>query len=146
MALKARILGNAATDVTDADVLAHSIHPDLAAAFVDVPAGVVNGSTFSGGDWHPPAPRPIPPTPAPETTTVIDVPTFKARFTVQEIIAIRASTRPELKALLAEFLDDVRVTRVSLTFPAITQGVGLMAGLGLIEPERVAQILAPQPL
>lgn len=82
------------------------------------------------------------------TKDVIDVPTFLMRFHPQERVSIRASEDP----LIVDFqrlIDDPRVENVNLAHPSVQGAVmymALVADPPLIEPERVAEILAPEPL
>lgn len=94
------------------------------------------------------------PTPdAPATTSVVDVPTFFMRFTAAERIAIRGSKDVVVEDFLS-LLDDPRTARVNLALPAVQQGVGYLGGLGgetplspaILTPDRVASILAPEPV
>ena len=82
------------------------------------------------------------------TTTVIDVPTFIMRFHPEEELAVRAS-QDEIVKLFLRRLDDPRVKNVNLAHPSV-QGAVMYMALNvtppLIEPARVAEILAPEPL
>jgi hypothetical protein len=141
----ALVVGGVAVNVCDSTVLAESFHPEIAAQFVDVPDDVAVGWIETGGTWA--APPTPPPPPGPPTTMVIDVPTFFMRFTPQEESAIRASTDPIVIVFLRR-IDDVRTTRVNLALEAVQQGVGYLSTTTppLIASDRVAQILAPEPV
>lgn len=119
--------------------------PELAAQFSACPADVVAGWRFEDGTYSPPEP---PPEAKPIQTVVIDVPTFLMRFHPQERVGIRNSQ----DTLIMDFLrlvDDPRVQNVNLAHPSVQGAVmymALNAAPPLIAPERVAEILAPEPL
>lgn len=150
---RARVLGNAAVDVCLESELAARYHPAIAAEFVNVPPEVEAGWIKTGSTWGPPPPRgDLPPPPIP-TTLTIDVPTFLMRFTAPERVAIRASEDPLVVDFL-RLLDDPRTVRVNVGLAPVQQALGYLAGLSqpnpltpaLIEPSRLAEILAPQPV
>jgi hypothetical protein len=84
----------------------------------------------------------------PPTTLVIDVPTFIMRFHPTEELAARASQDDIIKLFLRR-LDDPRVKNVNLAHPSV-QGAVMYMALNAepppITPDRVAEILAPEPL
>ena len=119
--------------------------PDLAAQFTACPVDVAAGWRVDGGDYSPPEPPSEAP---PIQTLVIDVPTFIMRFHPPEELAIRASD-DAFVGLFLRRLDDPRVKNVNLDHPSV-QGAVMYMALNvtppLIEPARVAEILAPEPL
>lgn len=137
----ARNLNNQAVDVVTANP-ATLFFPTLAAQFVVVPDGTVNGATFAGGVWTnptvvtPPAPTPVYPT--------VSVPTFKSLFTFQEEMAIEASADPLVKTFLGR-INDPRVTQVDLGLSSVQQGIQYLVTLSILTAARVPQILTGVP-
>lgn len=142
MALKQ---GGFAVNVVQTEALATSFHPDLAALFEAVPDDVEQGWRESeDGTWTAPAlPPPAAPHAPPASAFVIDIPTFKMRFTPDQLDAIRASDDATVKAFLREIVDDPRTTNVNLALPYVQGALMLLASLDLIGSDDVAAILAP---
>jgi len=68
---------------------------------------------------------------------------FKLLFTGLERIAIRAAK--ETDPLIADFydiIDDPRITGIELGLQSTQDGIAYLALIGLIEPDRVAEILS----
>ena len=96
---------------------------------------------------------PVDDAPAAARTLVVDVPTFLLRLSPAERVQIRASQN-DYVGDFQRLLDDPRVLRINLALPAVQQAVGYLAGLGgdpplspaILTPDRVAAILAPEPV
>lgn len=87
-------------------------------------------------------------TPIPPTTPWLNVPAFMMRFHPDERLAIRASENPVIVDFL-RLVDDPRVQSVDLAHPSVQGAVmymALVAAPPLIAPDRVAEILAPEPI
>lgn len=93
----------------------------------------------------PPPPEPAPPPPEPAPITKVSPIEFKLLFTVQERVGISAA-KP-LDPIINDFfsiIDDPRLTFVDLTLTSTVSAINYLAEQGLIEPDRVAEILAAQ--
>lgn len=121
---------------------------DIAALYnTDVPPGTVNGARLVDGVWVNPAPTQAPepapePVAAPEPVKVSPI-EFKLLFTAQERVAIKAARQTD--PIIDDFYDiveDPRLTHVNLSLQSTQDAVGYLAVQGLIDPERVAHILA----
>lgn len=81
---------------------------------------------------------------APEvpTITVFSVREFRARFTIEEQLAIRAAsfTDHEVGLVYDEFLS---AQYIDLDDSAVGQGIDLYTFKGLLDPSRKAELLAP---
>lgn len=113
---KARLVNNQAVDVTTGDPT-EMFHPDIAAEFVTVPNGTLNGATKSGNTW-------TPPTPAASTPVTVyptpSVPQFMLLLSSAERVALRAKLADD--PVLADFfkiLDDSRTTEVDMNIASI---------------------------
>lgn len=122
-------------------------HPGIAKFYdTEVPDDAESGDGWVNGQLVKPEPVvPAPfsiPTPAPEPKTVSPV-EFKLLFTSPERIAIKAAraTDPVIDDFYS-LLDDPRLTGVNLGLQSTQDAVGYMALQGLIEPERVPEILS----
>lgn len=147
----ARVENDTAIEVisTDPEI---TFHPELAALFLPVPDGTLAGATFDGTDWMNPPPPTLPePVTAPGRLQV-SRPEFKQLLTSAERIAIRTARAyggDNAQALaikaglddLFDILEDPALTYVDLSLPTTQEGVTLLAQVGLIAPERVAEIL-----
>lgn len=142
--MKALVIDGLAVNVVAADQLASSFHPDVASKFVTVPAQVDVGWRLVGGVWT--APEVVePPEPVlPAEAYVIDITTFKMRFTPMQIAEIRASEDQVVKVFLSEIVDDQRTTNVNLLLPFVQGAIDYLAQLGLIAEGDVVSILAPK--
>jgi hypothetical protein len=146
----ARIIDRQAVDVTGQDP-AGLFHPDIAAAFVEVPDDVVPGSTLDPetGAWTPPDALPEA-APAPETGNLRPTPPeFKAvSFTFAERLALKAARlTDDVVADFFDLIDDPRLTVVDLTLPSTRDAIGYLTTTtpALLTPERAAQVLAGLP-
>lgn len=141
--MKALIIDGVAVNVVAADRLADSFHPAVAVQFVDVPDEVSEGWRLIEGDWTAPEEiEQVAPVYHPEAY-VVDVPTFKMRFSPQQLVAVRASEDAIVKVFLSEILDDPRTVNVNLALPFVQQAIGYLAQEGLIDQADVDAILAP---
>lgn len=152
----ARIIDAVAVDVST-DPGTH-FHPELAAAFVAVPAEVERGWRLVDDEWTAPeVPEPVEPEePSVLYRTKLTRPEFKLQFTSAERIAIRAardyvgedSNALMVKAVLNDFFDiveDPALTFVDLELPATIEGVGFLETVDLLTTARVGEILAGLP-
>lgn len=143
MSKVALIIDGVAVNVVAADQLAATFHHDVASQFVAVPDEVEQGWRETESGWEAPAePEQAEPDVDP-AAYVIDVPTFKMRFTPQQLVAIRASEDAVVRAFLTEVVDDPRTVNVNLALPFVQQAIGYLASLDLISEADVATILAP---
>lgn len=100
---------------------------------------VACGMLWDGVTLTAPEPEPVAP---PASAYVVDIPTFKMRFTPQQISDVRASQDTIVKTFLAEIVDDVRTTHVNLALPFVQDAIGYLVGLGLIGQADADRILA----
>ena len=134
----ARVINNVAVDVcTDP---ANSFHPDIAAQFEPVPDEVQAGWVRTDGQWAAPAPAPQP-EPVPTYPKVTPV-QFKLLFTSPERVAIKVAraTDPVVDDLW-ELVEDPRMTEVDFGLKSVRDSIEYLATAGLIEPERVGEII-----
>lgn len=94
----------------------------------------------------PPEPEPAPPPelvpPAPEPIRVSPI-EFKLLFTSAERVAIKdARTTDPIIDDFFDIIDDPRLTEVNLSLNSTISAINYLAAQGLIQPERVDQILA----
>ena len=100
--------------------------------------------TYSNGTFTPPPPAPPPP-----PQTVFTKFQFRSRFTLQELVGIdNAGANPTLTPEQKEILNTIGknfevATDVDLTHPQTIQGVQYLASVGLLTPQRAAEILTP---
>lgn len=139
----ARIINSVAVDVSTDP--ANQFHPTIAAEFTQVPDDVVRGSKLENGNWVHPAPEVVP-EPMPEVNPIeykkLSPVEFKLLFTADERIAIGAARSSD--AYVEDFfgiLDDVRLTTVDLGLKSTQDGLAYLAAKGLINPERIEEIL-----
>ena len=142
--MKALIRDNAAVNVVTDEDLHTSFHPDTAALFEDVPDHVGVGWRLVDGVWVAPESQDSGSPSLPAEAFVIDVPTFKMRFTPQQLVEIRASQDATVRTFLSEIIDDVRTVNVNLALPFVQGAVAYLAQLGLIAEDDVAAVLAPK--
>ena len=150
MTTYARNVNNVAVDVTTANP-ATLFYPTIAAEFITVPDGTVDGATYSNGIWtNPPAP-----TPASPRYAVLTPMQFYLAFTPTERMAIKKSTDPvvvefwatyQLAAQLNNTIDPNLVsvqeglTYLATSTTATPPGAGILASTA-----RIAQISAGVP-
>ena len=117
-------------------------HPDIAKLYdADVPENAENGDTFIDGILTKPETvviEPVAPVIVKQQISPIE---FKLRFTAPERVAIYQSTDLIVKDFVS-LLDDVRLTQVDLNLQSTIDAVGYLAQQGLIEENRVSEILA----
>ena len=143
MTTYARIINNVAVDVVTADP-ATLFYPTIAAEFVIVPDGTVQGSTESGGVWTPPAPRPAP------AATYKPLPPmqFYLAFTPAERIAIKASADASVKEFWATYELAAQLNNtIDPNLPSVQEGLTYLSVTDVagtttpyILPSRIAQI------
>ena len=156
----ARIIENVAVEVftpPDGLSLAECFHPDIAAAFVQVPAKVQVGWQKVCNGWQAPAGVEVPAEPAPVQPITVTPPEFKLLWTSAERIAIkriRNSTDQEQADLsdalddFFEILDDSRLTHVNLSLASTQAGIAqvltVLHGAGVVDDieARTAAILS----
>jgi hypothetical protein len=120
----------------ESDGEAVSIGTVLADPLPEGMAAKAFGSERPEGRWNP-ATLDFDPLPAPEVVmSRID---FMRRFTPAERVSIRASTDPYVRDI-EELLR--AADTVSLSHPDTQQGIGYLMHIGLLSPERGAEILA----
>jgi hypothetical protein len=110
-------------------------------------AGMVAGKLVSIEDGFdlvdPPTPTPEePPAPEPQPRTTLSSREYLMRFTNTEYAAVRSSDSIDLhraydSLIAAQFVD--------LTDPAVSLGLDLMIGAGIIDAARKAELLQPEP-
>ena len=139
MANFARIINNVAVDVSTDPT--NQFHPDIAAQFEPVPDEVQQGWIRKDGQWSAPAPAPQP-EPAPTYPKVTPV-QFKMLFTSPERVAIKAAraTDPVVDDLW-ELVEDPRMEYVDFGLKSVRDSIEYLATAGLIEPERVGEIVS----
>lgn len=103
------------------------------------PEQVVCGMLWDGASLTTPEPAPVAP---PASAYVVDIPTFKMRFSPAQIAAVRASDDAIVKTFLHEIIDDVRTTHVNLALPFVQDAIGYLVGIGLIGQADADRILA----
>ena len=101
--------------------------------------------TIIGGFQKAPKPEPETPElpePEPKPIKIFSVREFRARFTQEEQLDIRAAsmTDHEVGLVYDEFLS---AQYINLDDPAVEQGVDLYIAKGLIDPSRKPALLAP---
>ncbi len=145
----ARNVNNVAVDVTTTDPTTIH-HPDIAAQFVVVPNGTVNGATFASGTWTNPVA--VPPTPATPVYELLTPMTLYMAFTPQERIAIKSSTNELVKEFWAMYQLSVQLDKpTDPNLPSVQSALKYLAdpapnGGGILASQsRVAQILAGIP-
>ena len=143
MTTYARLVNGQAVDVTTGNPET-LFHADIAAAFIVVPDGTVNGATYSGGTWAPPA---SPPAPIQQYRKQVSTVEFYMLFQSPERIAIRASSDLIVKDFMS-IIDDVRTTIVDLANPQVIGAINYLATLtpAAITTDRAATILLGWPL
>ena len=124
--------------LTPADVFP----PALAQQFEACPDGVRGGWSKVGQAFVPPTLHVPSGSPSAEAF-VVDIPTFKMRFSPDQLLAIRACADVRVKAFLTEIIDDQRTQNVNLALPYVQGAMLLLHGLGLIGAEDVTRVLAP---
>ena len=144
MSKQARIVNSVAVDVVTGDP-AEFFHPDIAKDFVPVPEQVESGWSVTAGKWNPPAPV-EPTTPAVIYPKVGPV-EFKLLFTSPERVAIKAAraTDPGVDDLW-ELVEDPRMEYVDFGLKSVRDSIEYLATAGLIEPERVGEIIIGTPV
>ena len=91
----------------------------------------------------PPTPAPEePPAPEPEPSTILSSREYLTRFTNAEYAAVRSSDSIDLhraydSLIAAQYID--------LTDPAVSIGLDLMIGAGIIDADRKDELLQPEP-
>lgn len=144
MTTYARKINNAAIDVVTEDP-ATLFHADIAAEFMTVPDGTINGATYAGCEWiNPPAPVTAPePAPTPEASYPKVSPVeFKLLFTSPERVAIKAAraTDPVVDDFF-EIVEDPRLTFVNIGLESTQQALLYLESVNLITEERRLKIL-----
>ena len=140
MANYARVINNTAVDVSTDPT--NQFHPDIAREFEPVPDEVQAGWVRTDGQWSAPTPTPQPePEPEPTYPKVTPV-QFKLLFTSPERVAIKAAraTDPVVDDLW-ELVEDPRMTEVDFGLKSVRDPIEYLATAGLIEPERVGEII-----
>ena len=134
----ARVINNVAVDVSTDPT--KQFHPDIAAQFEPVPDEVQPGWVRTDGQWAAPAPVPQP-EPEPTYPKVTPV-QFKLLFTSPERVAIKAAraTDPVVDDLW-ELVEDPRMEYVDFGLKSVRDSIEYLAAAGLIEPERVGEII-----
>ena len=139
MANFARVIKNVAVDVC-ADP-ANSFHPGIAREFEQVPDEVQAGWVRIDGVWSAPAPTPQP-EPEPTYPKVTPV-QFKLLFTSPERVAIKAARATDpVVGDLWELVEDPRMEYVDFGLKSVRDSIEYLATAGLIEPERVGEIIS----
>lgn len=135
----ARVINNIAVDVSTDPI--NSFHPDIAREFEQVPDNVKQGWVRIDGVWSAPAPTPQPePTPAYPKVSPVQ---FKMLFTSPERVAIKGARAADpVVDDLWDLVEDPRMTEVDFGLKSVRDSVGYLATAGLIEPERVAEIIS----
>jgi len=141
--MKALVQENQVVNVVAEEALDHSFHPDVASLFVTVPDEVGVGWRFIDGVWVAPEASSTPLIVDPQSY-VLDMPSFKMRFSPHQLVAVRASTDAVVKAFLSEIVDDPRTSHVNLALPFVQGAIQHLADLNLIAEGDVATILAPR--
>lgn len=142
MSTWARNIGGVAIDVTTMPPTS-VFYPTLAAEFIIVPDGTVNGATYSDGVWTNP-PAPIPPV-KPAFRTLVTRAEFFMLFTGAERVAIRASTDPGVVDYML-VINDITSTPVDLTHPEVKAGLDYLVSKSLLTSDRETTILQGWPL
>lgn len=146
----ARITENVVAEVFEHDTFKPvDVYPEnFAAHFVPVPEEVEPFWSNASGEWVapevPPAPEPV--SAIPELNKVITPIEFKLAFTPEERVQIRAARASEpLVDDLFDLIDDPRLTAINLDLPSTVGAVNYLATKGLIEQDRVDEILMGRP-
>ena len=130
MTTYARIVGSTAVDVTATDPTT-LFHADLAAQFIQVPDGTVNGATTTDGGKTFTAPVVVaPPAPPPPTYTpnIVSIGVFLSSMTSLERALLRAHTDPLVKEFVV-MCTDTRITEIDLNLPGVRFDIRYAAGL-----------------
>ena len=135
----ARIINNVAVDVSKDPT--NQFHPDIARDLELVPDEVQHGWVRKDGQWAEPAPTPQP-EPEPTYPKVTPV-QFKMLFTSPERVAIKVAreTDPVVDDLW-DLVEDPRMEYVDFGLKSVRDSIEYLATAGLIEPERVAEIIS----
>ena len=139
MANFARIINEIAVDVSTDPT--NQFHPDIAREFEPVPDDVKPGWVRTNGEWSAPEPAPQPePTPTYPKVTPVQ---FKLLFTSPERVAIKGAraTDPVVDDLW-ELVEDPRMEYVDFALKSVRDSIEYLATAGLIDPERVAEIIS----
>ncbi|MQA21757.1 hypothetical protein [Rugamonas rivuli] len=151
MTTYARSVNGTAVDVTTTNPVT-IFHPTIAAQFITVPDGTLNGATLSGGFWNNPmATQPVTPVaPLPTLTPM----TLYMAFTPAERIAIKTSNDAMVKEFWSMYQLSVQLDKPTdpnlasvrdiIAYLAKPASPGPGGGI-LASPERVQQILAGIP-
>lgn len=132
----ARVINDTAVDVS-ADPT-NQFHPDIAREFEQVPDEVKPGWVRTDGQWAAPAPQPEPVPVYPKVTHV----QFKLLFTSPERVAIKgARATDSVVDDLWELVEDPRMEYVDFGLKSVRDSIEYLATVGLIEPERVGEII-----
>lgn len=135
----ARIINDVAVDVST-DPTNH-FHPDIAREFEPVPDEVQAGWIRKDGAWSAPAPAPQP-EPEPTYPKVTPV-QFKMLFTSPERVAIKvARATDSVVDDLWDLVEDPRMEYVDFGLKSVRDSIEYLVTVGLIEPERVAEIIS----
>lgn len=137
----ARMVDGMAIDVITGDPT-EMFHPDIAKDFIEVPSEVVHGSSLVKGKWQPPTIEKIEVLPPPLPVSPIQ---FKLLFTMGELLAIKASEDPMVVTFFG-LVDDPRLTEIRLDAATTKEAVNHFADIGLIEKNRVEEILSNKTL
>lgn len=97
------------------------------------------------GEYGEVAPYVAPPPPPPQYKTVFSVLEFRARFTQNEQLAIKTATYTD-PAVGLVYDDFLAAQFVDLTDARVEAGIDLYIGKGLLEPDRKAELLAPEEI
>jgi hypothetical protein len=137
-------------------------HPDIAIFYnMIVPDGTINGATLIDGIWtNPeliqPSPPPLISEPILPQKLIFTPPEFMFLFEPEEFHAIEtaaAYTGDDQQALALKIsvsfwlriLNDPRLTEVNLNLPKMHNAIKLLGQVGILTPERVSEILGPEP-
>lgn len=94
----------------------------------------------------PESPEPTPPGPIEPTAVKVSPVEFKLLFTPTERVAIKqARTTDPIIDDFFDIIDDPRLTEVNLSLNSTISAINYLADQGLIQPERVDQILSGVP-
>ena len=87
---------------------------------------------------EPPAPEPEPPQPR----TILSSREYLTRFTNAEYAAVRSSDSIDMQRAYDSL---IAAQYVDLSDPAVSMGLDLMIGAGIIDADRKAELLQPEP-
>jgi hypothetical protein len=137
-------------------------HPDIAVFYnVILPDGTINGATLIDGVWTNPEPiQPSSPPPIQKPMLsqklIFTPPEFMLLFEPEEFHAIemaaaytgdepQSSTLKIKVSFWLRILNDPRLTEVNLNLPTMRNAIRFLGLSGILAPERVIQILGPEP-